>query len=280
MMLAESASRARSSKGEDRQGTMNKKAAIIGAVIAAAIVVAALAGIAFVTSSNNASNNDAIDNQTASAMNNMNASGGAIGRDNSTNGAAGSVNDNNAAVQDTTPQQQNAANGSNATSSVTAQNITTTTTTTTTSTSSVPDAASKNIDDIMIYGVTTDDTDLVDTARTSEFGTHPDTGYANMLSTGGNQTEMVNIARTSFKTMNWNTLTHTDSITKQDSGFTYLTRTYTGSLTDGRHGTLTVDIIYETDSGKLVYALLTGFTATQQLPSGTMQVEDMLASSI
>lgn len=257
---------------------MSKKAAIIGAVIAAAIVVAALAGIAFVTSSNNASNNDIIDNQTASTMNNMNTSGGASERGNSTNEAAGSVNGNNAAVQSTTPQQQDATNVSNATSSVTAQNVTTTTTTT--STSSVPDAASKNIDDIMIYGVTTDDTDLVDTARTSEFGTHPDTGYANMLSTGGNQTEMVNIARTSFKMMNWNTLMHTDSITKQDSGLTYLTRTYTGSLTDGRHGTLTVDIIYETDSGKLVYALLTGFTATQQLPSGTMQVEDMLASSI
>lgn len=256
---------------------MSKKAAIIGAVIAAAIVVAALASIAFVTSSNNASNNDAIDSQPASAMNTMNASGGASGRGNSTNEAAGSVNGNNAAVQGTTPQQQDAANGSNATSSMPAQNVTTTTTT---STSSVPDAASKNIDDIMIHGVTTDDTDLVDTARTSEFGTHPDTGYANMLSTGGNQTEMVNIARTSFKMMNWNTLMHTDSITKQDSGLTYLTRTYTGSLTDGRHGTLTVDIIYETDSGKLVYALLTGFTATQQLPSGTMQVEDMLASSI
>lgn len=256
---------------------MSKKAAIIGTVIAAAIVVAALAGIAFVTSSNNASNNDAIDNQTASTMNNMNAFGSASGRGNSTNGAAGSVNGNNAATQGTTSQQQDTTNGSNATSSMPAQNVTTTTTT---STSSVPDAASKNIDDIMIYGATTDDTDIVDTARTSEFDTHPDTGYANMLSTGGNQTEMVNIARTSFKIMNWNTLTHTDSITKQDSGLTYLTRTYTGSLTDGRHGTLTVDIIYETDSGKLVYALLTGFTATQQLPSGTMQVEDMLASSI
>ena len=119
---------------------------------------------------------------------------------------------------------------------------------------SVPDAASKGIDDIMIYGVATDNADIVDTARASELTAHPDTGRG--------------------------TMKHADSITKQENGLVYLTRTYTGRLTDGRSGKLTVDVIYEADTNKLAYALLTSFTATRQLPSGTMETDDMLASGV
>jgi hypothetical protein len=148
------------------------------------------------------------------------------------------------------------------------------------STTSVSYSADKNINDIMIYGVAVDSADIVDSAMATKFNTHPDTRRANMLSSTGNQIEAINIARSSFKMMNWDTMTHTDSITKQDDGLIYLTRTYNGQLTDGRQGKLTVDIIYEADTNKLVYALLTSFVATQQLPSGTIKTEDMLASGI
>lgn len=145
---------------------------------------------------------------------------------------------------------------------------------------SVPDAASKGIDDIMIYGVATDNADIVDTARASELTAHPDTGRMNMLSSDGDQVEATNIARSSFEMMDWGTMKHADSITKQENGLVYLTRTYTGRLTDGRSGKLTVDVIYEADTNKLAYALLTSFTATRQLPSGTMETDDMLASGV
>lgn len=145
---------------------------------------------------------------------------------------------------------------------------------------SVPDAASKGIDDIMIYGVTTDNADIVDAARASELATHPDTGRMNMLSSDGNQVEAWNIARSSFEMMDWGTMKHSDSITKQDDGLVYLTRTYTGRLTDGCSGKLTVDVIYEADTNKLAYALLTSFTATRQLPSGAIETDDMLASGV
>jgi hypothetical protein len=145
---------------------------------------------------------------------------------------------------------------------------------------SVPDAASKGIDDIMIYGVATNNADIVDTARASELVAHPDTGRMNMLSSDGDQVEAMNIARSSFEMMDWGTVKHADSVTKQENGLVYLTRTYTGRLTDGRSGKLTVDVIYEADTNKLAYALLTSFTATRQLPSGTMETDDMLASGV
>ena len=91
---------------------------------------------------------------------------------------------------------------------------------------SVPDAASKGIDDIMIYGVATDNADIVDTARASELVAHPDTGRMNMLSSDGDQVEAINIARSSFEMMDWGTMKHADSITKQENGLVYLTRTY------------------------------------------------------
>lgn len=134
------------------------------------------------------------------------------------------------------------------------------------------------IDDVFMRG-DSDDGGNVDSDRVaSEFASHPDTGYANMLTDPSGEAGI--IARYAFGTMDQGTLRHTDAITRRDGGLTYLTRTYTGRLNDGRDGTLTVDVIRETETGRLVYALLTGFQASEQLPSGGTKVEDMLVSGV
>lgn len=134
------------------------------------------------------------------------------------------------------------------------------------------------IDDVLMHGYT-DDGGNVDSARAgSEFVSHPDTGYANMLADPSGEATI--IARYAFGMMDQGTLRHSDAVTRRDGGLTYLTRTYTGRLTDGRDGTLTVDVVRETDTSRLVYALLTGFQASERLPSGGTKVVDMLVSGV
>lgn len=250
----------------------NKKrmACVLG--IVAIAVIASFCIRALMNNGNNSNNNmvNAIDNtSSASDSSNQAENTGDNGNHNAAMDSEASQND--VPVQDNETQQStdNASSPADNGSSVA-----------TMSTTSVSYSADKNINDIMIYGAAVDSANIVDSAMATKFNTHPDTRRANMLSSTGNQIEAINIARSSFKMMNWDTMTHTDSITKQDDGLIYLTRTYNGQLTDGRQGKLTVDIIYEADTNKLVYALLTSFVATQQLPSGTIKTEDMLASGI
>lgn len=205
------------------------------------------------------------------SMNAVTANNTAIIDDNN-DGVDNSADDTNNALDnnDVTEQNGNIVENSNS-----ANNNKVTSKVTTTI---APDASTK-IDDIVVYEHPSDNNEEVNSERAkSEFSSHPDTGHANMLAE--HSEEIANLTRYAFERMDWGTLKHTDVVTRQDGGLTYLTRTYTGMLTDGRNGELTVDIIYETDTNKLVYALLTSFQATERLPSGGTKVEDMLVSGI
>lgn len=253
----------------------NKKRIVICVGIVAIVVIASFCIHTLISTGDNNSNNNnmvnTVDNSSSSANGSSNQGDNTSGNSNRNSTANSKESQNNIPIQDNDTQQSTdnkplPTDNGNAVDTM--------------STTSVSYSADKNINDIMIYGVAVDSTDIVDSAMATKFNTHPDTGRANMLSSACNQIEAINITRSSFKMMNWETMTHTDSIAKQDNGLIYLTRTYNGQLTDGRQGKLTVDIIYESDTNKLVYALLTSFVATQQLPSGTMKTEDMLASGI
>lgn len=251
----------------------NKKQIVCVLGVVAIVVIASFCVRALMSNGDNNNNNNmvnTVDNSSsASGSNNQVENTGDNGNHNTATDSKESQND--------VPTQGNETQQSTGNESLSTDNGNAVATM---STTSVSYSADKNINDIMIYGAAVDSTDIVDSAMATKFNTHPDTGRANMLSSTGNQIEAINIARSSFKMMNWDTMTHIDSITKQDNGLIYLTRTYNGQLTDGRYGKLTVDIIYESDTNKLVYTLLTSFVATQQLPSGTMKTEDMLTSGI
>lgn len=233
-------------------------------IITVIVIVIMICGLGVLYSLSN--NNDGNKNMNAVTANDTTVIDNNNNTDNSTDNTNNALNSNGTTAQNgNIVEDSDSTNGNN--------NVTSKVTTTITT------EASTKIDDIVVYEHSSDNNDEVNSKRAnSEFSSHPDTGYANMLAE--HSEEIANLTRYAFEKMDWGTLKHTDVVTKQDGGLTYLTRTYTGELTDGRTGVLTVDIIYETDTNKLVYALLTSFQATEQLPSGGTKVEDMLASGI
>lgn len=151
--------------------------------------------------------------------------------------------------------------------------------TNTTTTTTVNDKTDKTINTIVTKGIIDKKDESIDFEKAnSDFVSNPDNHYVNMLASANNTEEIINITKYSFEQMDSKSLTYTDKITKQDNNFTYFTRTYSGNLIDGRAGKLTVDIICETNTKKLVYMLLTDFQASEKLPSGGIKVYDMLAS--